>query len=64
MMNVPTEADVVRLVQLGCLDFHPWPVRAEDIDHPDELRFDFDPTGLRLREGEGGGGGDGTLLEK
>jgi DNA ligase D-like protein (predicted polymerase) len=44
-MNVPrTEADVVRLVQLGCLDFHPWPVRASDIDHPDELRFDFDPT--------------------
>jgi DNA primase len=35
---------VVRLAQLGCLDFHPWPVRAEDIDHPDELRFDFDPT--------------------
>ena len=44
-MNVPrTKADVVRLAQLGCLDFHPWPVRAEDIDHPDELRFDFDPT--------------------
>jgi len=44
-MNVPrTEGDVVRLVQLGCLDFHPWPVRAEDTDHPDELRFDFDPT--------------------
>ncbi len=44
-MNVPiTEADVVRLAQLGCLDFHPWPVRYEDIHHPDELRFDFDPT--------------------
>jgi DNA ligase D-like protein (predicted polymerase) len=44
-MNVPrTEADVVRLAQLGCLDFHPWPVRAGDIDHPDELRLDFDPT--------------------
>ena len=44
-MNVPrTEADIVRFIQLGCLDFHPWPVRAEDIDHPDELRFDFDPT--------------------
>ncbi|REK15692.1 MAG: ATP-dependent DNA ligase [Actinobacteria bacterium] len=44
-MNVPrTEADVVRLVQLGCLDFHPWPVRDDDTDHPDELRFDFDPT--------------------
>jgi DNA primase len=44
-MNVPmTTADVIRLVQLGCLDFHPWPVRAEDTDHPDELRIDFDPT--------------------
>lgn len=45
MMNVPrTELDVIRLVQRGCLDFHPWPVRAEDIDHPDELRIDLDPT--------------------
>lgn len=45
IMNVPrTPADVVRLAQLGCLDFHPWPVRDHDIDHPDELRFDFDPT--------------------
>jgi DNA ligase D-like protein (predicted polymerase) len=44
-MNVPrTKADVIRLCQRGCLDFHPWPVRAEDIDHPDELRIDFDPT--------------------
>lgn len=45
VMNVPrTEGDVLRLVQLGCLDFHPWPVRADDIDHPDEFRVDFDPT--------------------
>lgn len=45
LMNVPRgEADVIRLVQLGCLDFHPWPVRDDDLDHPDELRFDFDPT--------------------
>jgi DNA ligase D-like protein (predicted polymerase) len=44
-MNVPrTAADVVRLAQLGCLDFHPWPVRDSDTDHPDELRLDFDPT--------------------
>ena len=44
-MNVPsTLGDVVRLAQLGCLDFHPWPVRASDTEHPDELRFDFDPT--------------------
>ena len=44
-MNVPrSEADVIRLVQLGCLDFHPWPARVGDLDHPDELRIDFDPT--------------------
>ncbi|MGD2101345.1 MAG: ATP-dependent DNA ligase [Acidimicrobiia bacterium] len=44
-MNVPvSQADVIRLAQLGCLDFHPWPVRADDIDHPDEIRLDFDPT--------------------
>lgn len=44
-MIVPrTEADVIRLAQLGCLDFHPWPTRAEDTDHPDELRIDLDPT--------------------
>ena len=50
-MNVPrTEADVVRLAQLGCLDFHPWLVRDEDTDHPDELRFDFEPdSGSHLR---------------
>ncbi len=45
VMNVPiSRADIIRLAQLGCLDFHPWPVRADDIDHPDELRLDFDPT--------------------
>lgn len=44
-MNVPrVPADILRFVQLGCLDLHPWPVRAEDLDRPDELRFDFDPT--------------------
>jgi len=44
-MNVPrTEADVIRLAQLGCLDFHPWPARVGDLDHPDELRLDLDPT--------------------
>ncbi len=44
-MNVPRRpSDIIRFVQLGCLDLHPWPVRAENLDHPDELRFDFDPT--------------------
>jgi bifunctional non-homologous end joining protein LigD len=38
-----TPADVVWMVHLGCLDLNPWPVRAEDVDHPDELRVDLDP---------------------
>ncbi|HWH32784.1 MAG TPA: DNA primase small subunit domain-containing protein [Egibacteraceae bacterium] len=37
-------ADVVWMAQLNCIDFNPWPVRAEDTDHPDELRVDLDPT--------------------
>ncbi|MGH3666965.1 MAG: ATP-dependent DNA ligase, partial [Acidimicrobiia bacterium] len=66
MMNVPrTAADVVRLAQLGCLDFHPWPVRAEDIDHPDELRFDFDPTpGFDFEKVKEAAAGMKTLLEE
>ncbi|MEX2980440.1 non-homologous end-joining DNA ligase [Streptomyces sp. C36] len=40
----PTEtAAVLWAVNLGCLTFHPWPVRREDTDHPDELRIDLDP---------------------
>jgi bifunctional non-homologous end joining protein LigD len=37
------QADLLWMVQLGCLDLNPWPVRAEDVDHPDELRVDLDP---------------------
>jgi hypothetical protein len=32
------------VVNLGCVDLNPHPVRAEDIDHPDELRVDLDPV--------------------
>lgn len=65
-MNVPrTEADVVRLAQLGSLDFHPWPVRAEDTDHPDELRFDFDPTpGVTFDQVKLAAAGANELLEE
>ncbi|MBX6748872.1 MAG: non-homologous end-joining DNA ligase [Micromonosporaceae bacterium] len=37
-------ADLAWLVNLGCIDFHPHPVRAEDLAHPDELRIDLDPN--------------------
>lgn len=44
-MFLPLEVqDVVWLVQMNCLDLHPWNARASDLDHPDELRFDLDPT--------------------
>lgn len=40
----PTEIAVpVWCAQMGTLTFHPWPVRRPDVDHPDELRIDFDP---------------------
>src|SRR4051795_8102020 len=31
------------VVNLGCIDLNPHPVRAEDLEHPDELRVDLDP---------------------
>ncbi|MFF4953478.1 non-homologous end-joining DNA ligase [Streptomyces chattanoogensis] len=40
----PTEpAAVIWAANLGCLTFHPWPVRRADTEHPDELRIDLDP---------------------
>jgi DNA ligase D-like protein (predicted polymerase) len=45
LMRVPrTVTDVMRMAQLNCLDLNPWNARAEDIDHPDEMRIDLDPT--------------------
>ena len=37
-------AHLVWAVNLGVIDFNPWPARRDDLDHPDELRVDLDPT--------------------
>jgi bifunctional non-homologous end joining protein LigD len=36
-------AGLAWVVNLGCIELHPHPVRASDLDHPDELRVDLDP---------------------
>lgn len=36
-------AQLAWLINLGCIDLNPHPVRADDLDHPDELRVDLDP---------------------
>lgn len=41
---VADAAHVVWAVNLGCIDLNPWPVRRGDVDRPDELRVDLDPT--------------------
>ena len=40
---VDDAAGLAWLVNLGCIDLNPHPVRADDLDHPDELRVDLDP---------------------
>jgi DNA ligase D-like protein (predicted polymerase) len=37
-------AQLIWLANLGCIDLHPHLVRADDLDHPDELRIDLDPV--------------------
>ncbi len=42
---VPRDAAALAwMANLACLELHPHPVRAEDLDHPDELRADLDPV--------------------
>jgi len=36
-------AALLWIINLGCIDLNPHPVRADDLDHPDELRIDLDP---------------------
>src|SRR6266446_2316474 len=37
-------AQLAWIVNLGCIDLNPHPVRADDLEHPDELRVDLDPV--------------------
>jgi DNA ligase D-like protein (predicted polymerase) len=41
---VDDAAGLAWVVNLGCIDLNPHPVRGEDLDHPDELRVDLDPV--------------------
>src|SRR4029450_3930422 len=38
------EAQLAWVINLGCIDLNPHPVRTSDMDHPDELRVDLDPV--------------------
>jgi bifunctional non-homologous end joining protein LigD len=40
---VDDAAGLAWIVNLGCIELHPHPVRSENLDHPDELRVDLDP---------------------
>jgi bifunctional non-homologous end joining protein LigD len=41
---VSDAAQLVWVINLGCIDLNPHPVRADDLQHPDELRIDLDPV--------------------
>jgi bifunctional non-homologous end joining protein LigD len=42
---VPRDAaSLAWMANLACIELHPHPVRADDLDHPDELRIDLDPV--------------------
>ncbi|MFE3453870.1 non-homologous end-joining DNA ligase [Nonomuraea sp. NPDC059194] len=42
-LKVTEVASIAYCANLATLDFHPWQVRAADVEHPDELRIDIDP---------------------
>ena len=57
-------AQLAWVVNLGCIDLNPHPVRADDLDHPDELRVDLDPMpGRRVAADRRGRAGASRGLE-
>ncbi|MQA27570.1 MAG: ATP-dependent DNA ligase [Micromonosporaceae bacterium] len=62
----PTELAVVAwAANLGAITFHPWPVRAADVDCPDELRIDLDPQpGTDFADAATAAGEARTLLDE
>jgi DNA ligase D-like protein (predicted polymerase) len=48
---VDNAAGLAWIVNLGCIELHPHPVRSGDLNHPDELRVDLDPgPGVRWKD--------------
>jgi DNA ligase D len=43
MLVIDEPAAAVWMAQMNTVVFHPWPSRADDVDHPDQLRLDLDP---------------------
>ncbi len=44
LVVIDSVATLLWTINLGCIDLNPWAVRFPDVDHPDELRIDLDPT--------------------
>ena len=44
LLDPATRAAVTWAVQMGAITFHAWPVSASDVEHPDQLRIDLDPS--------------------
>ena len=42
--RIEDAASLLWMVNLGCIDLHPWYARCDDVDRPDFLNFDLDPT--------------------
>jgi bifunctional non-homologous end joining protein LigD len=43
-MVIEDLAGLISIVQMGALEIHPWPARADDVERPDMLVFDLDPA--------------------